>query len=618
MLDRQPPAVQDFLLRTAVPERLCAPLWTPSWRPAPTAAAPGPAAAPPPTAPGGALLEAVVQAGLFLTPLDEPRSAPLGAGAGPRRRAATRRPGAGSWYRYHPLFRDLLLEQLRARRGPAAAARPARPRRGLVRRRRAGGGGPAPPPGRRRRGGRPRPWWRRHVHPALEAGRLAGAGALAGPAAPGGGGGARPWPWPGPGWRTAAGGSTPCRGCWPTAGALLDGAARPAPRLERPALEGQLAALGATVRFLEGDLAGTLAEAGAALARLPPALHYARGWAAGYAVQAAMAADGPGAADRWLAAAGGGARGPRRAGPGKGAGRPGLRAGSERAVPGRGARRPGPAGAGPGAGAALLPPVGERPPGSRALRVGPPRRGGAALRGRAGGADLAPLILQREATFGLALALQAQGRPVEADAAVERLAGALLATGNTRQLAALDAFRVRLALLRGEPRGRAGRGADRPRAARHLLGTMMDVPPLTRVWAALGAARPAPPAGAADPARRRAELDALLASAERLHLDLRRAQALALRALALDAQGQEDAALDALEAALALGQPGGLRRTFLDLGPPWPGCWATWPPGAPRGLSAAAPGRRGRRRVPCFPGPAPAGGGATGATWWSR
>jgi ATP/maltotriose-dependent transcriptional regulator MalT len=27
-----------------------------------------------------------------------------------------------AWYRFHPLFRDLLLEQLRARRGPAAEA----------------------------------------------------------------------------------------------------------------------------------------------------------------------------------------------------------------------------------------------------------------------------------------------------------------------------------------------------------------------------------------------------------------------------------------------------------------------------------------------------------------
>ena len=182
--------------------------------------------------------------------------------------------------------------------------------------------------------------------------------------------------------------------------------------------------------------------------------------------------------------------------------------------------------------------------------------------------DLAPLILQREATFGLALALQAQGRPVEADAVVERLAGALLATGNSRQLAALDAFRVRLALLRGETGAGLGAGPIGPALPRHLLGTMMDVPPLTRGG---------PPSAA--PARRRrrarrtwqpaaAELDALLASAERLHLDLRRAQALALRALALDAQGREDAALDALDAALALGQPGGLRRTFLDFGPP--------------------------------------------------
>ena len=122
MFERQPAALQDFLLRTAVPERLCAPLCgallaagaarpaDPSSRRAAERTAAG--------APGGAgpaALAAVLGANLFLTPLDEPAAPPSAA---PRRRRP--RPAGTAWYRYHPLLRDLLLGLLRERRGPAA------------------------------------------------------------------------------------------------------------------------------------------------------------------------------------------------------------------------------------------------------------------------------------------------------------------------------------------------------------------------------------------------------------------------------------------------------------------------------------------------------------------
>ena len=95
----------------------------------------------------------------------------------------------------------------------------------------------------------------------------------------------------------------------------------------------------------------------------------------------------------------------------------------------------------------------------------------------------------------------------------------------------------------------------------------MDSPPLTRAWARLALAPGAPAAGAATAAVL-AELDALLDSAAGLHLGKRQAEALALRALALDAGGDQPAALESLAAALELARPGGLRRTFLDLGAP--------------------------------------------------
>jgi LuxR family maltose regulon positive regulatory protein len=180
------------------------------------------------------------------------------------------------------------------------------------------------------------------------------------------------------------------------------------------------------------------------------------------------------------------------------------------------------------------------------------------------------LMPLRVATFGLALAHQARGRPEEADAVLDRLAEALLRTANADEYARVEAFRVRLALRRGElavARRWLPASAGLPP---HWLDTVLDSPPLTRAWARLCLAPAAPPAAAAL-ADALAHADALVAETERLHLTTRRVQALALRALAQEALGQPEAALDALAAALALAEPGGLVRTLLDLGPPLTG-----------------------------------------------
>jgi LuxR family maltose regulon positive regulatory protein len=173
----------------------------------------------------------------------------------------------------------------------------------------------------------------------------------------------------------------------------------------------------------------------------------------------------------------------------------------------------------------------------------------------------------RAGSFALALALQVQGRAGEADAVLDRLGDALLRTADAVALARVDGVRARLGLLRGDPS-----------PARHWLassggrptldpGALVDVPALTWVWARLCLA-PEAPSPAAALAGALADADALLAESERLHLVTRRAQALALRALAQDALGATDAALDSLSRALALGETSGLVRTFLDLGPP--------------------------------------------------
>jgi LuxR family maltose regulon positive regulatory protein len=177
------------------------------------------------------------------------------------------------------------------------------------------------------------------------------------------------------------------------------------------------------------------------------------------------------------------------------------------------------------------------------------------------------LMPLRIATFGLALALQAQGRAGAADGVLDQLADALLRTANAGELARVGAFRVRLALLRGELapaiRWLPSSGGLPP----HWLDTVLDSPPLTRAWARLSLARasPAPPTALADAL---ADVDALVATTERLHLVTRQAQALALRAVAQHALGRTDAAIASLAHALDLAEPGGLVRTWLDLGPP--------------------------------------------------
>ena len=68
----------------------------------------------------------------------------------------------------------------------------------------------------------------------------------------------------------------------------------------------------------------------------------------------------------------------------------------------------------------------------------------------------------------------------------------------------------------------------------------------------------------------------------------------ALQALALQAVGDQTAALAALAEALALGWPEGYVRVFVDEGHPWPPCSA-----ARRGRSRARHGRRpGATRLP--------------------
>ena len=54
-------------------------------------------------------------------------------------------------------------------------------------------------------------------------------------------------------------------------------------------------------------------------------------------------------------------------------------------------------------------------------------------------------------------------------------------------------------------------------------------------------------------------------------------EVLAMQALLHHAEGNEPAALQALEQAVALAQPGGFVRVSWTWGLPWPTCWNNWP-----------------------------------------
>jgi LuxR family transcriptional regulator, maltose regulon positive regulatory protein len=85
VLRRQPPAIQDFLLRTSILDRFCGPLCD--------------AVLSAPSAAGQETLECLERANLFIVPLDDERR----------------------WYRYHGLFADLLRQRLNRSAVPGAA-----------------------------------------------------------------------------------------------------------------------------------------------------------------------------------------------------------------------------------------------------------------------------------------------------------------------------------------------------------------------------------------------------------------------------------------------------------------------------------------------------------------
>ncbi len=165
----------------------------------------------------------------------------------------------------------------------------------------------------------------------------------------------------------------------------------------------------------------------------------------------------------------------------------------------------------------------------------------------------------RQSLAELALTFQAQGRPRQADAAARDLAQASL--GVTPDAAAHRSIEVRLALGRGDVQEALRRAAGLPLVPPAAPMTLTDVPAITHAQALL--------AGGGRNERQRALelLDALEKAAEATHTLRPLVRILALQALGLVAERRDGEALAKVERAVALAEPMGLIRTFVDVGP---------------------------------------------------
>ncbi|HSR32741.1 MAG TPA: LuxR C-terminal-related transcriptional regulator [Anaerolineae bacterium] len=164
-------------------------------------------------------------------------------------------------------------------------------------------------------------------------------------------------------------------------------------------------------------------------------------------------------------------------------------------------------------------------------------------------------------TFALALLYHAQNRVSEAEQVIELVRAYVERVKDTFSWAVTRAFPIELALRQGE--------LDE---ARHLSPSVdfdlrppfwfFYVPQLTRIKLLLaeGTGQSLEEA--------RARLETMDEETHQIHRNNVRIDALALQALVCDTQGDEQAALAKLCAALELGAKGGNIRTFVDLGRP--------------------------------------------------
>jgi LuxR family transcriptional regulator, maltose regulon positive regulatory protein len=176
-------------------------------------------------------------------------------------------------------------------------------------------------------------------------------------------------------------------------------------------------------------------------------------------------------------------------------------------------------------------------------------------------ADRVHFICLREAFFVQILAYEALGRQVEADRAAVRLRELAIASETAQQLALVDSFLARTALVRGDLAA-----AQRWLEAATPFSTYEDLkaveqPQLTRVKVLIAVGTPA----ALDEADRL--IAEFVAFGSSRHMALALLEGLAVQALLYEAKGDCAAATRALEESLALAAQEGIVQRYAYLGP---------------------------------------------------
>jgi len=170
-------------------------------------------------------------------------------------------------------------------------------------------------------------------------------------------------------------------------------------------------------------------------------------------------------------------------------------------------------------------------------------------------------MARAQSAFGLASAYQAQGLAGPARATAESVVRYALEMNNSAILATAKAFEAHLAVLQGRE-GKAARWAAQ--AARNIRTAPMPqfyAPDFTLVEVLLAQETPA---SLEEAARLLARLHEVVRTTHNTRFLI---EALALQALLHDARRERSAAIEALEQAVALAEPGGVIRVFVDLGP---------------------------------------------------
>ena len=166
-----------------------------------------------------------------------------------------------------------------------------------------------------------------------------------------------------------------------------------------------------------------------------------------------------------------------------------------------------------------------------------------------------------QSAFGLASAYQAHGQADPARATAESVVRYALEMNNPAMLADARTFEAHLALLQGRDGEAAHWAAQAARNIRTAPMPLFYAPDFTLVEILLAQGTPT---SLAEAARLLTRLREVVQDTHNTRFQI---EALALQALLHDARRERSAALDALAQAVALAEPGGVIRAFVDLGP---------------------------------------------------